>query len=172
MIFLLVSFCWFDNLQLCFSRILLETESKNTTVWIRRLSFWPLKLKKKPGTISWLSNLDSTSLIKYISSKWKHRFSWSVVDYLNSITNSFKCTDLSATKTHLHLFPSPIYKPAFSGCFRRKRIRKAAKFRSSANPTLLMQHPAWQILGGGGLPEYSLFYRTENKKIAFEFITI
>ena len=38
----------------------------------------PLQLKK-PGTsfyISWLSNLDSTSVIKYISSKWKHRFSW------------------------------------------------------------------------------------------------
>ena len=35
-----------------------------------------------------------------------------------------------------------------------------------------MQHPAWQILGGGGLPEYSLFYRTEHKKIAFELINI
>ena len=35
-----------------------------------------------------------------------------------------------------------------------------------------MQHPAWQILGGGGLPEYSVFYRTEHKKIAFEFINI
>ena len=69
-------------------------------------------------------------------------------------------------------FLSAIYKLVFSGCFRRKRIRKAAKFRSSANPTLLMQHPAWQILGGGGLPEYSLFYRTEHKKIAFEFINI
>ena len=35
-----------------------------------------------------------------------------------------------------------------------------------------MQHPAWQILGGGGLPEYSIFYRTEHEKIAFELINI